>query len=309
MRTFSSGAIIKLLTVAADNADAQKFVLALAERVVLKFSEMRIPDFMPASFLPFQEAVDRIQEWCKCIIALLCPIPKHMGSSVGLVETLLNEKQMDFYMEESLRDALRDQDFWKSKLQAAREAAGAEAEFAGRIEKTIEGMKVADNIVQSMAAVKTALELRQAAQRHLRPGALLPLETIASKKVASIAKEVIASDASEKDGPSLPVDCDWLAQTLAALPPVGEDISGLLVRLSQWKEVNSGALTKRELTELAEKTAAGEKFQIQDLQRILDSMSKPDDGAMKDVAKDVDLLIGKMLEALLMKARFCRILC
>ena len=96
-------------------------------------------------------------------------------------------------------------------------------------------------------------------------------------------------------------------QTLASLPPVGEDISELQVRLSQWKEINAGALTKRELTELAQKTAAGETFQIQDLQRILDSMTNPEDGAMKDVAKDVDLLMSKMLEALLMKARFLQI--
>ena len=206
MRTFSSGAIIKLLTVAADNADARKFLLKLAERVVLKFSDMKIPDNLPASFAPVQEAVDRIQEWCKCIIALLCPVPKHMGSSVGLVETLLQERHLDFFMEESLRDALRDQDFWKSQLQAAREAAGAEAEYGGRIEQSIESMKVSDNVVQCMAAVKAALELRQAVQRHLRPGALLPLEMIASKKLCSIAKEVIASDASEKEGQSLAVD-------------------------------------------------------------------------------------------------------
>ena len=304
IRAISSGPIVKALTASVETPAGVKFLLKLAERIVIEFTEMSLPDGMQGKFQTFEEAITRIIRWARCIVALLSPIPLHLEGSVAMVEDLMRNKAWDFFMEEGLRDALSAHEFWQQKMKAAQETAEADCTYSGPISESIRKMKSAQNIVQSMMAVKDALALCASHRDQLRPGAFAPLESVASTQLLGIAQEVLASDSCAKEGESLSVDCAWLIKVLSDLPPAqGQaDVADIILRLSEWQEANSGALLKKELVELADKTPV-DAFKIQDFQRILDAMQASPGHVKEVIYEPGTVLICRTLKTLTEKAR------
>ena len=302
LRSFSCNPILKMLE-AATSDDTASFLLRFVERLVAVWALQEVPK-MPDSFQPFEAAMQNIERWCKSIIAVLSPVPRHLGSSVFLVDQVV--KSPDF-MDTELRDILRDSDFWKGKLKAARQVASAEAEFAGEIQTRINSLKGANNMVLSVAAAIQAIDARSEMQKQLRPGALQPLEEILANKLLSVADEVLAADA--QNCTKVAIDCDWLIDALCSLPstPGSERVAEVVIQLQQWKEANFSTLVLRELAELARSHQDREEpLQIRELQRILDQVGKSYDLLDAKSQADVDFMLAAALKVLMAKAGdFC----
>ena len=293
LRSFASAHVLKLLEKTESGNEA--YLLNFVETVVMAWHAQAIPESMPESFNPFRAAMSKIERWCKTVLALLSPIPRHLDSDIAMYDDLV--KSSDF-MDTELRDAVRDNPFWQQKLKAAQASASADAEFAGEIADLFQTLKKAENLVQCMDAARLSLQARSNMVEHLRPGALKQLDEVVLRKLLFIADNVLGAEANAS---KLAIDCDWLVQSLGSLSVSSEAVPAVLVSLAQWKEANFGILLMNEMAELAQKVSETD-VQVQEVQRILEQLMlkyEDMDVAMQD---HVNVSVAACLGAISVKA-------
>ena len=268
-----SGLTVMLQNATADET-SEKFLLRVAICLLQDLEAQQVPFNLPSEAVVLTDAIQVVKDFCKCVVCLLSPIPMYLGSEFAQVEHAARAPASQFIVEE-LRDALRTSAFWKQKFQTAQKVASADAEFSVLIANAMTQMKGAANVVQEIEAIRAAVGVRADLTSRLRPGALQELETLMTQRLVHVIDSILDSDASGSTGQSLPVDHDWVAQTLGSLPACSADIPDKLLRLSKWKDENLGALTLREMQEIEENGDLA-SFNVKDVQRLFDILPNPD---------------------------------
>ena len=260
------------------------------------------PQELPEDFAVVKDALNQMVSWFRAIICLLCPVPCHAGSSIQNVEMIVQKKaDDDFFLETELQDALKESEFWKSHLDAARKHASAEQEASGLIAGLLRALSEAQNLVQKLAAARDALSARQSMLSELRNGALAELEEEIAKSLTSIAQEVLQSDATSAQT-AVAVDCNWLSQALGNLPG-NKDAPQLILDLKRWQEANGVLLTSRELTEFADRTQQNpSSFDALEFQRLVELLADAGGDALDNNLPNIHLLLPIMMKHVQQKA-------
>ncbi|CAE7200388.1 hypothetical protein AK812_SmicGene451 [Symbiodinium microadriaticum] len=306
MRSFATSHVTGLLQAASASPDMVAFFVRFAEQVVTSMDAQRLPpeDELPKGFEHVLEVIRKISDWCRCIICLLSPIPNHLGSNVSQCETLLQTTSYEF-LETELKDCLKNQEFWKGKFVEARKAASADAEYAAEIQSIISTMDGAGNAVQRFEAAKAAVQGLEDMKGHVREGGLAGLEAKLAGILVHVGKEVLQSDATAT-GEALCVDCDWLCKALSKFTADKADdaVPQLLLQLSEWKEVNHIALTKRELDDMATRASVDDAdVNPSELARLIQILRKAGSSTFEEVKPKVLKLMQIVGQSISQKAK------
>ena len=159
----------KLLQVGG-KPDAEKLLLRFAGQFLIEHKLQKIPSKLPATFSVVSDVLSSFTDCFSAVICLLSPVPHYLGAEIRHVESLLQLRSDDF-LESELQEAMREEGFWKDRLELARKHASAEAECAKKIGEHVTAMMDAKNPVQQLSAAKDALASAVSMKPQLRPGA------------------------------------------------------------------------------------------------------------------------------------------
>ena len=150
----------------------------------------------PLPELPEQlkAVMDRIEAFCRAMVALLNPIPQ-VDSNFRHVYNM-TKTETDHYLEKDFRQALKSNPFWKQVYLDVQKCSGAAKEWAGKLNDHMGNLKKCDpnDLLAMSVFVLEACAAWESMQGSLRKGALAKLEPLIAEKLTTLAQKISTSD-------------------------------------------------------------------------------------------------------------------
>ena len=192
-----------------------------------------------------QEAMTRIEVWCKASLCALHPVPLCMGAAFTHVQQIQRYSGASF-LETELKTAFKVSEFWKAYVQDAEKKAAIEQQIAPELIACAVGIVHATAPIQKFQALKKALHTCRQYSAQLRDGGIMDLENVMFDHVVEASNDIMNMDALVLR--KADVEMAVLQEILQlAINEEGHDkYKECLAATSQWSDKNRATLNEGE---------------------------------------------------------------
>lgn len=259
LNSFANDKLVSFVDKAKDSK-AGKTCLMIAD-TFLRLELRRAPRDDEEIPDPVKKALSRLVRWAKAVVCLLDPRPMYLNTCVKDVFDLMKSDNKHF-LEDTLKDSIKNDEFWKAKYQEVQKTTFAAKDWGSRLEELVDSLKRTsetnlsdENIDAVSKAIVPALSDWEKMREVLRGGATNELEQVMCPRLALLAQKVCSKVVNLHDGaPSqdIGVETDQLTGWLEKLQH-DRAVAEALVQLQTWMTENQAALQTAKLHDFVTK--------------------------------------------------------